>query len=92
MIFSVCYQLKQLKKQPEKKNAGLNGIRTHELAIPVQCFIHKPHGLMVNCEFVIYSMIMNIYECLKMSFMFSWQEQYLRCEYECMKIIHMNCG
>ena len=31
----MCYQLKQLKKQPEK-NSGLNGIRTHDTAIPVQ--------------------------------------------------------
>ena len=29
------------------KNSGLNEIRTHNLAIPMQCFIHwatKPHG------------------------------------------------
>ena len=31
----MCFQLKQLKKQPEK-NSGLNGIRTHDLAIRVQ--------------------------------------------------------
>ena len=31
VILAVCYQLKQLKKQPEK-NSGLNGIRTHDLA------------------------------------------------------------
>ena len=46
LILAVCFQLKQLKKQPEK-NSGLNGIRTHDLAIPVQCSIHwatKPHG------------------------------------------------
>ena len=34
-IHAVCYQLEQLKKQPEK-NSGFNGIRTHDLAIPVQ--------------------------------------------------------
>ena len=28
MILAVCFQLKQLKKQPEK-NLGLNGTRTH---------------------------------------------------------------
>ena len=39
MILAVCFQLKQLKKQPEK-NSGLNGTRTHDLAIPVQCSIH----------------------------------------------------
>ena len=33
MILAVCFQLKQLKKQPEK-NSGL--IRTHDLAISVQ--------------------------------------------------------
>ena len=46
LILAVGFQLKQLKKQPEK-NSGLNGIRTHDLAIPVQCSIHwatKPHG------------------------------------------------
>ena len=36
---SVYFQLKQLNKQPEK-NSGLNGIRTHDLAIPMQCTIH----------------------------------------------------
>ena len=39
LILAVCYQLKQLKKQPEK-NSGLNRIRTHDLAILVQCSIH----------------------------------------------------
>ena len=39
MILAVCFQLKQLKKQPEK-NLGLNATRTHDLAIPVQCSIH----------------------------------------------------
>ena len=39
LILAVCYQLKQLKKQPEK-NSGLNGIRTHGLATLVQCSIH----------------------------------------------------
>ena len=39
VILAVCFQLKQLKKQPEK-NSGLNGIRTHDLAMPVQCSIH----------------------------------------------------
>ena len=38
-ILAVCFQLKQLKKQPEK-NSGLNGIQTQDLAIPVQCSIH----------------------------------------------------
>ena len=38
MILAVCSQLKQLKKQPEK-NSGLNGSRTHDLAIPVQCSV-----------------------------------------------------
>ena len=39
------FQLKQLKKQPEK-NSGLNGNGTHHLAIPVQCYQRaiKPHG------------------------------------------------
>ena len=33
LILAVCFQLKQLKKQPEKKkNSGLNGIRTYDLA------------------------------------------------------------
>ena len=27
VILAVCFQLKQLKKQPEKKNSGLNGIQ-----------------------------------------------------------------
>ena len=40
VILAVCFQLKQLKKQPEKKNSGLNGTRTHDLAIPVQCSTH----------------------------------------------------
>ena len=31
MILAVCFQLKQLKKQPEK-NSGFNRIRTHDLA------------------------------------------------------------
>ena len=31
MILAVCFQLKQLKKQPEKKNSGLNGTGTHDL-------------------------------------------------------------
>ena len=39
VILAVCFQLKQLKKQPEK-NSGLNGTRTHDLAIPVQYSIH----------------------------------------------------
>ena len=39
VILAVCFQLKQLKKQPEKYS-GLNGTRTHDLAIPVQCSIH----------------------------------------------------
>ena len=39
VILAVCFQLKQLKNQPEKK-LGLNGIGTHDLAIPVQCSIH----------------------------------------------------
>ena len=38
VVLAVCFQLKQLKKQPGK-NSGLNGIRTHDLAIPVQCSI-----------------------------------------------------
>ena len=33
VILAVCFQLKQLKKQPEK-NLGLNGTGTHDLAIP----------------------------------------------------------
>ena len=37
VILAVYYQLKQLKKQPEKKYSGLNGIQTHDLAIPMQC-------------------------------------------------------
>ena len=36
VILPVCFQLKQLKKQPEK-NSGLNKTRTHDLAMPVQC-------------------------------------------------------
>ena len=63
VILAVCFQLKQLKKQPEK-NSGLNGAWTHDFAVPVQCSIHwaiKPHGEMVNCEFVIYPMIVNIH-------------------------------
>ena len=39
VIHAVFFQLKQLKKQPEKIS-GLNGIRTHDLAIPVECSIH----------------------------------------------------
>ena len=39
VIIAVCFHLKQLKKQLEK-SLGLNGIRTHYLAIPVQCFVH----------------------------------------------------
>ena len=39
VILPVCFQLKQLKKQPEK-NSGLNKTRTHDLAMPVQCSIH----------------------------------------------------
>ena len=31
VILAVCFQLKQLKKQPEK-NSGLNRTRTHDLA------------------------------------------------------------
>ena len=38
VILAVCFQLKQLKKQPEK-SSGLNGTRTHDPAIPVQCSI-----------------------------------------------------
>ena len=34
VILAVWFQLKQLKKQP-KKNSGLNGTWTHDLAIPV---------------------------------------------------------
>ena len=30
VILAVCFQLKQLKKQP-RKNSGLNGTRTHDL-------------------------------------------------------------
>ena len=30
VILTVCLQLKQLKKQPEK-NSGLNGTQTHDL-------------------------------------------------------------
>ena len=33
--------LSSWKKQPEKKNSGLHGIRTHDLAILVQAM---PHG------------------------------------------------
>ena len=41
VILLVCFKLKLLKKQPvEKKNSGLNGTRAHDLAIPVQCYIH----------------------------------------------------
>ena len=29
VILAVCFQLKQLKKEPEK-HSGLNGTRTHE--------------------------------------------------------------
>ena len=32
VILAVCFQLKQLKKQPGK-NSGFNGIRTHYLTI-----------------------------------------------------------
>ena len=39
VILAVYFQLKQLKKQPEK-NSSFNGIRTHDLAISVQCSIH----------------------------------------------------
>ena len=76
VILAVCFQLRQLKKQPEK-NSGLNRTRTHDLAIPAQCSIHqaiKPRGWMVSCEFIIYPMIVIIYE------------------YEYMKIIYVNCG
>ena len=38
MILAVCFQLKQLKKK--RKIKGLNGTRTHDLAITVQCSIH----------------------------------------------------
>ena len=31
VILAVCFQLKQLKKQPEK-NSGLNGTQTHDLS------------------------------------------------------------
>ena len=34
VILAASFQLKQLKKQPEK-NSGLNGNQTHDLAIPV---------------------------------------------------------
>ena len=43
MILAVFFQLKQLKKQPEK-NSGLNGTRTHDLAIPCDTL------LKVHCE------------------------------------------
>ena len=39
VMLAVCFQLKQLQKQPTK-NSGLNGTRTHDLAKPVQCSIH----------------------------------------------------
>ena len=39
VIIAMCLQLKQLKKQLEK-SFGLNGIRTNDHAIPVQCSIH----------------------------------------------------
>ena len=41
VILAVCFQLKQLKKQP-KKNSGLNGTRTHDLAIPIPIPIPIP--------------------------------------------------
>ena len=34
VILAVSFQLKQLKKQPQK-NSGLNGTQTHDLAIPL---------------------------------------------------------
>ena len=46
VILVVGFQLKQLKKQPVK-SLGLNGTRTHDVAIPGQCSIQsaiKPHG------------------------------------------------
>ena len=36
VILAVCFQLKQLKKQPEK-NSGLNGTRTHDLSYQATC-------------------------------------------------------
>ena len=63
MILAVCFQLKQLKKQPENKS-GLNGTRTHDLAIPVQCsymifiysylYIFTIIGYMTNSQLTIY--------------------------------------
>ena len=32
----MCYQLKQLKKQPEK-NSGLNEIQTHAMTLQYRC-------------------------------------------------------
>ena len=39
VIIAVCFQLKKLKHEQPEKNLGLNGIRTHDLAILVQCSI-----------------------------------------------------
>ena len=38
VILAMCFQLMQLKKSNLKKNSGLNGTRTHDFAIPVQCY------------------------------------------------------
>ena len=42
VILAVCVQLKQLKKTT-RKNSVLNGIRTHDLAMPLQCLVSWKH-------------------------------------------------
>ena len=73
-IIAVCTQLKAVeKKSKPEKNAGLNGIRTHDLydasaaALPTE--LSSQLGLVV-CEFVIYPFMekmwyeyMNSYIC-----------------------------
>ena len=55
VILAVCFQIEQLKKQPEK-NSGLNGTRTHDLALSTELSSH------MDSEFVIFPMIVIIYE------------------------------
>ena len=83
VTLALCYQLKQLKKQPEKKfnlERELNPWPCDAGAMLYPLSFQVTWIKMVNCDFIIYPMILNIYIYIYIY------------EYEYMKIIYVNCG
>ena len=76
LILAVCYQLKQLKKQPEK-NSGLNGIRTHGLDLTgAMLYPLSYQATWIDGQLWVRDI----------------PDDSEICEYEYMKIIYVNCG